>query len=213
MTSSWKKPASNAPCIQFFIRLRISPTPVSWRTTGTCTETLKREYVQLDSLGQEKYLAVFACMENRSTCHSFLMKNIWPTSIFYAQVRAKQMNVTADVMARDCQSSAGYWEITQDALADLVRIMLERCFDPSYVELYENCRNLRGDVWLRAFPNFFCTFAPAEWTYPRPYFLEPYANCLFAGAYIMALHMYWLVFCIWKFLANRWGHRFFKVYE
>ena len=105
----------------------------------------------------------------------FLYEKHLAHKYFYAQVRAKQMSVTADVMARDSQSSAGYWEITQDALADLVRIMLGRCFDPNYVELYESCRKMRGDVWLCAFPNFFCTIAPAEWTFPRPYFLEAYA--------------------------------------
>ena len=29
----------------------------------------------------------------------------------------------------------------------------------------------------------------------------------------MALHMYYLVRCIWLFLANRLGHKYFKVYE
>jgi len=47
----------------------------------------------------------------------------------------------------------------------------------------------------------------------QTYFLEPYAQCVFAGAYIMALHMYYLVRCIWYFLANGFGHRYFIVYE
>ena len=29
----------------------------------------------------------------------------------------------------------------------------------------------------------------------------------------MALHMYYLVQCMWYFLANRWGHKFFVVFE
>ena len=43
--------------------------------------------------------------------------------------------------------------------------------------------------------------------------MQPYVNCVFAGAYIMALHMFCVVRCIWGLLANRWGHRFFVVYE
>jgi len=31
--------------------------------------------------------------------------------------------------ARDCQASDGNWEIVQDSLADLVRVMLARCYD------------------------------------------------------------------------------------
>ncbi|MCP4466655.1 MAG: hypothetical protein GY813_07890, partial [Halieaceae bacterium] len=30
---------------------------------------------------------------------------------------------------------------------------------------------------------------------------------------MMSLHMYYLVRCIWLFLANRWGHKYFIVYE
>ena len=109
------------------------------------------------------------------------------------------MGVTADVMARDSQTSTGYWEIFQDALADLVRIMLVRCYDEkNYPQLYEHVRNLRGQAWLCAFPNVFITIAPAEWKFPRPYFLESNANCVFAGVYIMSLHMYMCAvpFCI-----------------
>ena len=55
---------------------------------------------------------------------------------FNAQVRAKRMGVTADVMVRHSQASSGYWEIVQDALADLVRIMMLRCYDEkNYKEL------------------------------------------------------------------------------
>ena len=125
---------------------------------------------------------------------------------FAAQHMGKRMGLTGDVLTRDSQASSGYWEIVQDALADLVRIMLVRCFDAEkYPALYTHCRNLRGEVWLCAFPNLFITIAPAEWRFPRPYFLEPYLNCVFAGAYIMALHMYYLVRCMWLFLAHRFG--------
>jgi len=47
----------------------------------------------------------------------------------------------------------------------------------------------------------------------RPYFLDPYFNCIFAGAYFMALHMYYVVRCMWQFLSNRYGHKYFRVYE
>ena len=115
---------------------------------------------------------------------------------------------------RDSQTSVGYWDIVQDSLADLVRIMLARCYDQKkHPELYAHCRDLRGQVWLCAFPNLFLTIAPAEWRFPRPYFLQPYIDCVFAGAYIMSLHMYYLVRCIWLFLANKWGHKYFMVLE
>ena len=106
------------------------------------------------------------------------------------------------------------WEIVQDSLADLVRIMLGRCFDAEgHKPLYDHVRGLRGEVWLCAYPNVFITIAPAEWKFPRPYFLDPYLRVIFAGAYIMAMHMYFLVGCIWGFLSNAWGHRWFVVYE
>ena len=96
-----------------------------------------------------------------------------------------------DVMARDSQASAGYWEIVQDALADVVRVMLSRCFDAQqYPTLAAHCTNLRGEMWVCAFPNLFVTVAPAEWKFPIPYFLQAYSNFLVAGAYIMALHMF-----------------------
>ncbi len=68
-------------------------------------------------------------------------------------------------------------------------------------------------MWLCAFPNLFVTIAPAEWKFFRPYFLEPYGNCVFAGSYLMALHMYYLVRCVWLFLACEGGHKFVHVYE
>ena len=129
-------------------------------------------------------------------------------------MRASQLNVTADVLTRDSQASSGYWDIVQDSLADLVRIMLTRCFDEQEHEyLFKHCRNLRGELWLCAFPNLFLTIAPAEWLFPRPYFLEPYLRCVFAGAYLMSLHMYFLVRMVWSFLCIRGGHKFFVVYE
>ena len=102
---------------------------------------------------------------------------------FSAQVRAQRIGVTGDVMARDSQASTGYWDIVSDSLADLVRIMLVRCYDETnYPILYKHCRGLRGEVWLCAFPNLFITIAPAGWRYPRPYFLEPYTGSCFAMA-------------------------------
>ena len=92
--------------------------------------------------------------------------------------------------------------------------MLGRCFDEkNHKRLYDHVRGLRGQVGLCAFPNVFITIAPAEWTFPRPYWLDPYDKVIFAMAYIMALHMYFLVRCIWLFLCNPWGHRWFVVYE
>ncbi len=133
---------------------------------------------------------------------------------FNAHARAKRLTVTADVMARDSHTSRGYWEITQDALADVVRVMLARCYDQeNYPQLYNHVRGLRGQVWLCAFPNLFITIAPAEWKFPRPYFLELYLRCVFAGAYLMSLHMYYLVRMVWLFLARRFGNRYFVVYE
>jgi hypothetical protein len=144
----------------------------------------------------------------------FLYEKQMAMKYFAAHSRAQRMGVTADVMTRDSQSSTGYWEIVRDALADLVRIMLLRCYDEAnHKQLFDHVRGLRGQVWLCAFPNLFITIAPAEWTFPRPYFLEPYSHCVFAGAYLMALHMFYLVRCIWRFLANRWGCKWFIVYE
>ena len=96
----------------------------------------------------------------------------------------------------------------------MVRIMMVRCYDEeNFPQLHRHVRDLRGQVWLSAFPNLFITIAPAEWKFPRPYFLQPYVDCIFASAYIMALHMYYLVRCLLMFLFNRHGHRFFVVYE
>ena len=57
----------------------------------------------------------------------FLYERHLAGKFFSAQVRAKRMGVTGDVMARDSQASSGYWDIVQDGLADLVRVMLLRC--------------------------------------------------------------------------------------
>ena len=144
----------------------------------------------------------------------FLYEKHMAHKYFFAHVRAKSMGVTGDVMARDSQTSSGYWDAVQDSLADLVRIMKVRCYDQeNYPELYRECRNLRGEVWLCAFPNVFLTIAPAEWKFPRPAFAEPYRNCVFACAYIMALHMYQLVRTVWMFLSNARGHKYFMVFE
>ena len=68
-------------------------------------------------------------------------------------------------------------------------------------------------MWLHAFPNLFITIAPAEWKFARPYFLHAYQKCVFAGSYVMSIHMYEVVRSIWRFLADRFGHRFFTVLE
>ena len=143
----------------------------------------------------------------------FLYEREQANKFFAAQHMGQRMGVTADVLTRDSQASQGYWEIVQDALAGLVRIMLLRCYDQErHPALYNHCRNLRGEVWLCAFPNFFCAMAPAGWKSPCPYFWEPYMNCIFARAYLMALHMYYLVRCVWLFLSRRMGHKYFTVF-
>ena len=115
---------------------------------------------------------------------------------FYAQDEGKKRGITGDVLTRDSQTSVGYWEITQDALSDLVRVMLSRCFDSeNYPELYNHCRNLRGQVWLCAFPNLFITIAPAEWKFPRPYFYS-LIFLLFSQVLI-----FWPYICITWFVA------------
>ena len=87
---------------------------------------------------------------------------------FAAHNRAQQMNLTADVLTRDSQSSTGYWEITRDSIADLVRVMLYRCFDrENHQALYEHVRGLRGEVWLCAFPNLFITISPCGVDLPQ----------------------------------------------
>ena len=92
--------------------------------------------------------------------------------------------------------------------------MLLRCYDQeNHKDLYEHVRGLRGQVWLCAYPNLFITIAPAEWKLFRPYFLRPYLQCVWAGAYLMALHMYFLVRSMWFFLASRHGHKFFVVFD
>ena len=66
---------------------------------------------------------------------------------FMAHVRAQKMGLTGDVLTRDNQGSTGYWEITQDALADLVRVMLTRCFDKEkYPQLYVHVGVLPCDI-------------------------------------------------------------------
>ena len=38
-------------------------------------------------------------------------------------------------------------------------------------------------------------------------------DCVYASAFIMALHMYYIVLSMWRFLANRFGNKWFVVYE
>ena len=63
--------------------------------------------------------------EQRDLCF-FLYEKHLAMKYFNAHVRAHRMKVTGDVMARSSQTSAGYWDIVQDSLAELVRIMLVR---------------------------------------------------------------------------------------
>ena len=130
-----------------------------------------------DSIGQSwtrKVLSSVRVYAEQRDLAFFLYEKQQANRFFSAQVRASHMGVTADVMARDSQASTGYWEIVRDALADLVRIMLDRCYDEKgHKALYDHVRGLRGEVWLCAFPNLFLKIAPAEWMFPRPYFLEP----------------------------------------
>ena len=152
--------------------------------------------------GEQRDLPFF--LYERQNAHRF----------FWAHQRAKNMGVTGDVMARDSQTSAGYWEIVQDSLADLVRIMEARCMDAEGQPLlYAKCRGLRSQLWMCAFPNLFITIAPAEWKFPRPYFLAAYLSLLYAGAYVMALHMFYVVRSVWSYLVRPGGHRYFRVYE
>ena len=44
----------------------------------------------------------------------FLNERFLANRFFSARVRAKRKNVTADIMARDSQTSNGYWGIVQD---------------------------------------------------------------------------------------------------
>ena len=90
---------------------------------------------------------------------------------FAAHTRAQRLGITADILTRDSQGSAGYWEIVQDALADLVRIQLRRCFDKEgHPDLYHYVRGLSGEaVWQVAFL-ILIILAPAEWLF-LSYFL------------------------------------------
>ena len=131
-----------------------------------------------------------------------------------AHTRAQRMGITGDVMARSSETSIGYREIVQDSLAYLVRLMLVRCYDGKNLkELYDHVRGLRGQVIISAYPNLFITISPAEWKFYQPCFLEPCMHGVWAGAYIMALHMFFIVRSMWLFLAGRSGHQFFKVFE
>ena len=105
--------------------------------------------------------------EHRDLAFFMYEKNM-AHKMFQAQCIARDRNLTADVLMRDSQASSGYWEIVQDALADLVRIMLLRCYDEeNYPDLCRHCRGVRRGAWLCAFPNLFITIAPAEWNFPR----------------------------------------------
>ena len=145
----------------------------------------------------------------------FLYEKQLAMKYFAAHSRAQRLGITADILTRDSQGAAGYWEIVQDSLADLVRIQLGRCYDKEgHPGLYNYVRGLRGGaVWQVAFPNLFITLAPAEWRIPLPYFLEPYKKNICAGAYLITLHIFYLTCTVWAFLAARSGNRWFTVLE
>ena len=127
------------------------------------------EWNRVYSIGQSwtrKVLSSVRVYAEQRDLPFFLYERFLAHKFFWAQVRAKRMGVTRDVMARDSQASAGYWEIVQDALADLVRVMQDRCWDGrAYPRLYWKCRSMRREVWLCAFPNLFITTAPAGWRF------------------------------------------------
>ena len=79
----------------------------------------------------------------------FLYEKHLANKFFNAHNRAKRMGVTGDVMTRDSQASSGYWDIVQDSLADLVRIMLVRCYDEENYPLLSK----RGDKYLNGLTN------------------------------------------------------------
>ena len=79
----------------------------------------------------------------------FLYEKHLANKFFNAHNRAKRMGVTGDVMTRDSQASSGYWDIVQDSLADLVRIMLVRCYDEENYPLLSK----RGDNDLNGLTN------------------------------------------------------------
>ena len=54
----------------------------------------------------------------------FLHQKQMALKFFAAQTRAREFGVTADVMLRSSQASAGYYEIVQNSLADLVSPLL-----------------------------------------------------------------------------------------
>lgn len=125
----------------------------------------------------KKVLSSVRAYGERRDLPFFLYEKYLANKYFASIVRAKQLGVTGDVMARDSQASTGYWEIVQDSLADLVRIQLSRCYDQeNYPDLYNSVRNCRGAVWACAFPNVFLTITVAEWKFPRPYFLQAYKD-------------------------------------
>ena len=68
----------------------------------------------------------------------FMYEKRMAQKFFSANVRAQKLGVTTDVMARDSQASAGYWDIVRDGLADLSS-MLIRCYDEAnYKHLYDH---------------------------------------------------------------------------
>ena len=83
---------------------------------------------------------------------------------YQAHKKAEQEGLPAHVYTRSKQDTTAYWDHVQDALADLVRIMLQRCFDEKeYPELYKHCRNLRGEVALLFLQWKYCSISLCAW--------------------------------------------------
>ena len=77
--------------------------------------------------------SVRVCGEHRDLAF-FLYERSMANKFFASQHISKRMGITADVLTRDSQTSTGYWDVVQDALADLVRVMLLRCYDEQHYQ-------------------------------------------------------------------------------
>ena len=87
---------------------------------------------------------------------------------------AKKRGIGADVMSDGDRHPESYWRREQDLCVDVSRIMKRRSLaattdrDPVLHEYAT--RN--GYVEPLISPNVCITAAPAEWTFPRPYFMH-----------------------------------------
>ena len=131
----------------------------------------------------------------------FMYERFVAQKFFYAHKRANDFDLTADIMVRHSSMTTGYWEIVQDALADVVRSMAYGfASDIHRGHIPDSALDGTG---LAGFPNLFITIAPAEWKFPLPFFLFPYLGHLLSGAFLIAIHMHHLVSTVWAFLCRR----------